>query len=362
MEIGSEFSISGLSESTFESNLNYNWISKGYKDYILLFSGRTALDYILNDIENNKSIKSAYLPSYCCDSLLAAFIERDIKLYFYEVTLNKGNSFFECKIEKNIECDILITTNYFGFYTYINTDTILYYKERNTIIISDDTHSFLSKDIMFDYVDYSFASIRKWFNVVSGGVAYKKNDFFQGKETLKNDYYPIKYKAMQLKQNFIDGDISIDKSEFMSLYKEFNDRLNLDYRFYNMDDISIRILTNQNIKDIIKKRIDNSCYIIDNLRYSKIIKFVNKEITENYVPLFVPIIINSKYRNELKVFLINHSIYCPIHWPKPNIIDSKLSPDLYNGEISIICDQRYSIDEMKYITDTINKFEKTQNI
>ena len=72
------------------------------------------------------------------------------------------------------------------------------------------------------------------------------------------------------------------------------------------------------------------------------------EISENDCPLFVPIIIEQ--RDELKKMLISKGVYCPVHWPisKYHVL-TEGTRKIYEKELSIICDQRYSIEDMKKI-------------
>ena len=62
-------------------------------------------------------------------------------------------------------------------------------------------------------------------------------------------------------------------------------------------------------------------------------------------PLFVPIVV-SKNRNKVRQKLIEHKIYCPVHWPHPNVA---CESNLYDLELSLVCDQRYTERDMERI-------------
>ena len=72
-------------------------------------------------------------------------------------------------------------------------------------------------------------------------------------------------------------------------------------------------------------------------------------------PLYVPILVSNGRRDELKQYLIDSNIYCPNHWNNKEI-DLRSSNDIYDQELSLICDQRYGINDMKYEADVIRKF------
>ena len=84
------------------------------------------------------------------------------------------------------------------------------------------------------------------------------------------------------------------------------------------------------------------------------IKLLNSSVKEDDAPLFVPILVSAKKRENLRKYLIEKNIYCPIHWPKTSL--QIMHSDLYDKEISLICDQRYTVSDMDYIADEIEKF------
>ena len=71
--------------------------------------------------------------------------------------------------------------------------------------------------------------------------------------------------------------------------------------------------------------------------------------------MFVPIIVEN--RDKLRKYLIDKKIYCPVHWPLSNYHKIKVNDqEIYQNELSLICDQRYNLDDMKYIVDVIKEF------
>ena len=77
-EIGSEFIVA---ETNTESSFKI--------DNIHLFaSGRSALNAIIKDITSDGLKHSAYLPSYCCDSMLKPFIKNDAPINNVKILKN----------------------------------------------------------------------------------------------------------------------------------------------------------------------------------------------------------------------------------------------------------------------------------
>ena len=84
------------------------------------------------------------------------------------------------------------------------------------------------------------------------------------------------------------------------------------------------------------------------------------ELTENAVPLFVPVLFDTtEQRNAVRKKLIEAQIYCPIHWPKPAQIPANFAVHkIYDTELSLICDQRYNLSDMQRIVETIKQINE----
>ena len=63
---------------------------------------------------------------------------------------------------------------------------------------------------------------------------------------------------------------------------------------------------------------------------------------------------------ELRKYLIDNAIYCPIHWPKSKFHNgiNQRAEMLYSQELSLVCDQRYGSEDMNRIVECIRKYYK----
>lgn len=261
-EIGSEFWLTKDSEEIYDYKLP-SWLNLGI-DNKLLLSGRTAIDFVLRDILENREINSVYFPSYCCQSMLQPFIDHGIDIIFYDVD-------YEDKLRFNIntrqECDIFFAMNYFGFSKgrmdcYIET-----FKKRNIIVIEDSTHSLLSAKSYNTQSDYIVASLRKWFPIISGGIAIKTSEKFniKQKDGTLEEMISIRELAMLQKGRYLNGDNSIEKVDFLGKYRSANEMLKRKYPLYCIDRNSYKILRNLNVESVIRKRKENAKKIYKNL-------------------------------------------------------------------------------------------------
>lgn len=310
------------------------------REGVYCLSGRTAIDLILQDILRKRAVKNVAMPAWCCDSMIAPFLAHGMDVRFYDY----GH------LDNTETTDIFYLTNYFGYENTLDVEKVRKMKNKGSIILYDRTHSFLMDDEEYkEQSDYIFVSIRKWMGVI-GGAGVEGID----KTELKNcPYISVKEKAMLDKYRYLTGDNSIKKEEFLSAFGAFGHQLAEDYCDYAMDDLSYTLFKQEDILEMKQQRRENAAYIHDNL---KGVQFMY-EFTDMSVPLFVPVMFESKdQRDYVRKKLIEQQIYCPIHWPKPKQIpaDYKVN-DIVSRELSLICDQRYGINEIKREIETIMK-------
>lgn len=308
------------------------------REGVYCLSGRTAIDLILQDILRKKDVKSVAMPAWCCESMIAPFLVRGIDVRFYDY----GHT------DLSETTDIFYLTNYFGYENTLDIEVVRKIKESGRIILYDCTHSLLMDDKEYkELSDYSFGSIRKWMGVIGGAVVEGID-----KPELKDcPYISIKEKAMLDKYRYLMGDKGSKKDEFLAAFGKFGHQLAEDYCNYAMDDLSYTLYKQEDFQKIKLLRRENAAYIHENL---KGVQFMY-EFTDKSVPLFVPVLFESKeQRDYVRKKLIEQQIYCPVHWPQPKQIptDYKVN-DIVSRELSLICDQRYGINEIKREIETI---------
>lgn len=357
MEIGSEFEIQWpLLRITQTNHSRFNDFFFG-EDNIFLFSGRTAIDYICKDILTTRKIRSVYLPAYCCSSMINPFVNNGINIEFYDIYFNGNALVF--RFDNNKSVDIIYLNNYFGFKTDIDIEWIYSKKQNGSIVIYDKTHSlFLKDDPWIDISDYIFCSLRKWFAIASGAVLSKRRGNLCKLNLKQCAFINDKLNAHILKWKYIHDNHSISKKEFYHCFLEFAHKLEQDYSYYIIDDVSLKILQSLDIDRVIERRKQNAQMYYDTLHNIEWLKFMFDRYDNDITPLFIPIIITSaEKRNQLKSMMLSCQIYCPIHWPKSNLINDEFrANEIFDKELSLICDQRYTPKQLKKIVQVIKNF------
>lgn len=301
-------------------------------------SGRSALYSIINELENVKSIS---LPSWCCDSMIKPFTDAGILVHFYPVYWND-----KLIQEIDLNSDAVLLIDYFG---YSNKEPIL--SGYKGVVLRDVTHSVFSKN----YTDsaYYFGSLRKWCGLWTGGYAWT-NDGHLLYETLGENiqYITLREKAMEQKAEYIDG--YTDNKEYLTVYKEAENIL---------ENTGISPAADRDI--VLAKKIDTEFIKVRRRVNAELLRsafpdwLIFKDIETTDCPLFVPILVPDGKRDKLRSYLNEKDIYCPVHWPVSIFHDlNEFTKFIYENELSLVCDQRYSVGDMFRMVETINAFWK----
>ena len=343
MEIGSEFWGVPLCEkqnNLLDGNLLHT------------LSGRTALELIAQDLKAERGAKSIYMPAYCCDSMLESFKKQgyEIKLYAvepYSKTIHR-------QVFTDHGCDAILLLDYFGFESEETAVFAMMEKLRGTSVIIDRVQSAFSETKALEYADYTVTSWRKWF-FSNAATAEKYCGEWLVPETEKNneEYISLRRNAARLKADYIENGVG-EKPKFLVKFGEAEEILDNDFSDYAAEEKSLEEIRYADVDCIVSQRRENAALIYDELKKlpAEIIRPLYAQMGENDVPLFVPVLVKPEIRAELRQHLIKNEVYCPIHWPSELGGANKL----YDGELSLICDQRYGTEDIKRQMTLISEF------
>lgn len=326
------------------------------RDRVYLLSGRTALEYIIRDILKHHNVKSVLLPSYCCHTIIEPFFRHGISVRFYDVNFNEMNG-LSVEVPRARENEIFYYMTYFGFHQLMGADMNKINKDF-TVIINDMTHSWLSGDSGF-HADYSYVSYRKWTGFDAIALANKETGAFSDfPEAINAEYSNLRKQASSIKRTFMDSGIG-EKQEFLDLFEKAEELLEMDYVGYKPSADTMAAFLQLDTTYIVRNRQRNARILIHGLQDIPEIELMFQTVHDDEVPLFVPVLLREN-RAELRKYLIDNAIYCPIHWPKSKFHSgiSQRAEMLYSQELSLVCDQRYGSDDMNRIVECIRKYYK----
>ena len=350
----------------------------GRKKYLI--SGRAALEYIIRDILAEYKTDSVLMPSYCCHTMLEPFVRHGIKIRFYDVFYNKDKGLSVEFPEESVNTEtyrneIFYYMTYFGFSQLSGIDAEKI-RERFDLVIEDRTHSWLSIDPTRIEVaaDYTFTSFRKWTGVYGIAEARKMTSAFTVETgNIGKEYTEKRKNAMALKAEYISRQKILEKDNvppfpeidttqdskkvFLEEFSDAEKCLGQTYIGYTPTYECAWQFMHVNWDFVKNQREDNADVLLNGLKDIPEITLLFTSRNETDTPLFVPILVEDG-RDRLREYLIKHQVYCPVHWPLSKYHQglSCRAKDIYNKELSIICDQRYTENEMEFIVYLIRDY------
>ena len=319
-------------------------------------SGRTALEYIVEIlVYYGKTI--AYLPSYCCHTMIEPYLSHGMVVKFYDVVYTPEG--LKRIIDEKEEYDVIMLMDYFG---HVDEETLTIAQKvqhRGKSVIYDATHVIYS-DVDYSPYDFIYGSYRKWLNINCGFFAWKGELNFDAISPNDDNgqYVILRNKLFDLKSAYMNEG-SVTKDEFLPLINEAECVLEKDYHHKRPDERSAEVLRTSDANYVKNRRRTNAQILIDAINdiddYR--VRCVNPSLNKSDIPLFVPVLIPPEHRDALRYHLISNDIYCPVHWPLSEL--HKIMPgseELFNSELSLICDQRYYENDMLRIFECIQEY------
>ena len=340
-EIGSEFFENPLSDDShfFESFEGYN--------YILLENGRECSYFINTMIEGGKLL----FPSFACESMLQ-YLDKSC-LEFYNVKQNFSIDLEDLvnRIDENTRAVLYV--NYFGFLQ--SEEVLKFFKKCQTqgiIIIEDTTHSIFT-DIN-TCGDFCIASLRKWAALPDGGIIYSKKEIPNHSFEKNNKFAKMREIAFDMKKSYMFG-ILAEKQGYLEAFLDAEKYINLSNEINRISDKSIGIIKHLDTNFIKERRRDNYRYLHRKLKKVGF-EIITPDLGEE-VPMFL--VVELDKRDEARQYLIEHSIFCPVHWTKLKEIEDGYDVEKFTKRIlSIPIDQRYGIQDMDRIIECLKKWKQ----
>ena len=305
-------------------------------------SGRVALRAVISELCAKREVRTAALPSWCCHTMIAPFSDAGIQVFFYPVFVADGM----LRQERGScpSCDVTLMMDYFGYPRAPFTPD-------GGAVIYDATHGIFSG--VPAGVDYVFGSLRKWAGFPTGGFAFScaGAPLPSAPEMDRAEaYILLRRTAMREKQAYLCGETN--EKRHLAAFSSAEEMLDLPLSG-SADPADIFAARYLDVPFLRQRRRENAAVLLEHVREWAVFP----ELSAEDCPLFVPIHVPTDRRDALRRYLIDQEIYCPVHWPVSELhrLDAR-TRDIYDTELSLICDQRYGLPEMHRIGQTVRAF------
>lgn len=321
-------------------------------DTLYFDSGRSAIRALIPLLEKG----SVLLPNYICKSVTDMF-RNHFEIQFYKLNADFSINLSDLLKKINEKVKVIYVMNYFG--TLQNPDILEHISDQKKkygfTIIEDTTHSIFTN--LNTIGDYCICSLRKWFPIADGGVLYTRHKL--------PDHLPFElekkktsaaWDAMILKHWFLEKGINCN-ALYRQLFEEAEEKLDKQQNIFLMSDLSKTLLQYFSVKEISERRKKNYQWMARYYSNHSGCGIVPVFQTEDFVPLTFPVY--AKKRDELRKHLMEHKIYCAVHWPLEGtgLCKDMDAENKSSHILSLPIDQRYEEDHMEYLCHILDKFE-----
>jgi dTDP-4-amino-4,6-dideoxygalactose transaminase len=310
-------------------------------------TGRSALKLALSDWRRRSLERpgSVWLPSYVCPSVYEAVEQLALDVKVYDDRPGYQSWVSQPAPESR---DALVMVHYFGL---LNRPALKWLAElptRSWTLIEDCVQAPYTTGAG-TFGDYAITSLRKWWAAPDGGLVAANRPLdvqapiepceawvsqrltaklLRGQRCAESDYLRMTEESEAQLTNSKPREVSWVSSKVLAA----------------VDPASANALRQANWRTLSKCFSDHPA-----------MQMLFCGLGENEVPLAFPILVAAEKRDQLRLFLRDRHVYCPVHWPLPL---SRPSEDLALSRqiLSIPLDHRYSREHMEYIAACIEDF------
>lgn len=337
-EFGSDFHF------VSEFNSNRAHLTDIYRNAYLMANGRQCIVALARQ----EGWRRIWVPEYFCYEVIESVRQQTgIEMVFYP-DHPMANDRAIVKSLPYLEGDVLLRMNYFGIRDQRSETDI------PVPVIEDHTHDLLGHWSLYSDADWCIASLRKSFPLPEGGVIWSPKGHrltIIPDDTKDNQQIAdIRWKAMQMKRDYLNGKLN-NKEEYRKLFLETEGWFDtaepslIDERSKNYID-----LFDLNAWNGAKRR---NWKLLCSLLSDKV-QIVNPENDFCTLFSFVLLFESMERRNRIRTQLIDCSVYPAILWQVPETTTDDVK-EFSRQMLSIHCDARYSVDDVRQLADIINK-------
>lgn len=340
-EIGSDFEVVGVEYLLESANEKLPWDSE---TTTYVGSGRQALAAASRALWE-AGYRKIHLPEYLCDSMVEPFLSAEWTVCPLPVTSNLE---VEPAAVAGLTQTAILNAPYFGRSNHPELEAALRSaRDAGSVVIADETHRVFDAPVA--EADVRVASLRKLLPVFDGGyvVGIPWDAIHLG--PADEDLATQRQSAMQRKSSNLSKGAS-DGSHLDALRRTESGLANR-LAPAALSALSHRLLERLDLTSMRSRRRDNATALADALSPHVGFRILNPPesgCTPSHLVLELP----DPYA--LRTYLASHEIYCPVHWPPSELVDtSQPWPQRF---ISLPVDHRYVAADMHRLAHLVHQY------
>ena len=314
-----------------------------------LRSGRDALKVVAREFKPT----TVLIPALACDSMILPFEMYGHKVKYYK--LNKDYSINKESLYSFISNEntavLFLYMDYFGNKAIEDAELEkLRALHPHLIFIEDRTHNLLVENRYTFKPDFTVASLRKWIDIPDGGLLWTDRELKEKEYSEDLTFSEVRLHAQCMRNEFLQsGDESI-KAEYRKIFSTVTDMIDEEKLPGLMSQYAHEKACQINLSEVNEKRRRNAQVLIDELKGEYFVQD-KTSLSDVYVAILI------ENRNAVQKKLASMGIFCTIIWTLNDEQRVACEVAKYTEEhiLTIYCDQRHSVEDMKYIASCIRR-------
>jgi len=318
-----------------------------------LDTGRSGILVALQDILRRGGRKIAYLPAYCCESVLIPFQQLGFKLRFYSTGKDIATP---VGMPSEVEDSTFLYIHYFG----MRNDKVTQWLKQARLgarffVIEDCVQASLTSDVGNDG-DYAVTSFRKIASQPDGAMLGSRTPLSNSDLRDPDEAFV----SQKLVGKFLRYQDALDEL-YLNLLEESESRLDGSCTPRRTSWASSYLMERTDFSQLAMARRRNWIYLHSLLReiHPELVRPLFKEINDGEVPLGYPVIIAHEFRDQMRMILKERRVFCAVHWPLGAEQEASGWADdiwLSRSLLTLPIDQRMTTDSLDYVADCIRQF------
>lgn len=312
-------------------------------------SGRDALKVVAREFEPTIVL----IPALACDSMILPFEMYGHKVKYYKLNMDYSinlDSLYSL-ISNEDKTVLFLYMDYFGNKAIADDELEkLRFSHPHLVFIEDRTHNLLVSTQYSFKPDFTVASLRKWVDIPDGGLLWTDRELKEKEYTEDLTFSEVRLRAQCMRNEFLQtGDESI-KTEYRKIFSTVTDMIDEEKLPGLMSQYAYERVCHANLEEVNEKRSRNAQVLIDEL---KGFSFVQDKT--GFGDVYVAVLIEN--RDEVQKNLASKGIFCTIIWPlnDEQRASCEVARHTEGHMLTIYCDQRHSVEDMKYIASCIRR-------
>ncbi len=318
-----------------------------------LNSGRSAIYMALREALGRGGARKAWLPAYCCESVIAPFKALGFQVHYYSMGKDLATP---SRLPERLAGETVLYIHYFGFRNEAITKWLDGVPRSAAYVIEDCVQASLNANVG-GHGDFSITSLRKVLAQPDGAQLASSRPFDNVLPDASESF--ISHMVVGKLLRYASPAAS---TTFLKLFEDAESMLGDGSNPSSISWLSNYIMRRTNFPDVASKRRKNWELLSEALSLARLawehLRPLYGLLPEGVVPLGFPVRVEKGRRDGLRKFLGERNIFCPIHWRLPHLPagEWKDEHDLAESILTLPIDQRMGEGDIQYLADALCQF------